>query len=170
MDVGEAEIAGDGGNGFAEEVGEFDIGIIVILVGLLRLSFSSCFPIVIIISADFPTPVFAIQDPFVLVGQVEEEFAVESARSLSDSWVQAFKMICGSYHQDSVVGFQSIDFVEEVAADPIRDQGVQIFEDEETRGLGASLAEDGLDAVFRTVKGGERADVEGWDGVGGVEG
>ena len=79
-------------------------------------------------------------------------------------------MVGRSDHQDPVVGFQPVDFIEEVRSYIICDEGVEVFEDKEARGLGAGLAEDGLDAVFRAAVGGEGADVEGWDGGGGVKG
>ena len=51
-------------------------------------------------------------------------------------------MVCGADHEDAVVGFQSVHFVEEIAAYGVGDNAVEIFEDEEARGHLSGAAED----------------------------
>lgn len=69
-------------------------------------------------------------------------------------------MICGSNHQDAVIIFKSVHFVEEVASIAGTNDCVDVFQDEEARRHLAGLHEDGPD-VESVVHG---FDVEGWDG------
>ena len=65
-------------------------------------------------------------------------------------------MIGTPNHQDSVVRLQSIHFVEKVTSNPGAYEGVDVFEDEETRCHPSSHKEDLTDSVFwpyRVVEG-----------------
>ncbi len=43
-------------------------------------------------------------------------------------------MIGGADHEDAVVVAEAVDFVEEVGADGVGDEGVEVFEDKEAGG------------------------------------
>ena len=77
-------------------------------------------------------------------------------------------MVRRADHEDAVVGLEAVDFVEEVGADVVVDDGVEVFEDE-VAGCGfAGFAEDLGEGVFGAGEGGEGADVEGGNGGFGV--
>ncbi len=80
-------------------------------------------------------------------------------------------MVGRSDHQDAVVVAEAVDFVEEVGADGVGDDAVEVFEDEEAGGRMAGFGEDAAEGVFGAAEAGEGADVEGWGwGGAGVEG
>ena len=58
-------------------------------------------------------------------------------------------MVGRSDHEDAVVGFETVNFVEEVGAHLVADEGVEVFEDEVARGHLAGFVEDGGESVFR---------------------
>ena len=71
-------------------------------------------------------------------------------------------MVGAPDHEYAIVAFKPVDFVEKVGADTVRDDAVQIFEDEVAGGLLARLVEDGRDGVFRAADGSQGAHVKGW--------
>ncbi len=59
-----------------------------------------------------------------------------------DARVQAVQMIGAANHEDAVVGLEAVDLVQEVAPDVVRDDGVEVLEDEVARGTLSRLLED----------------------------
>lgn len=70
-------------------------------------------------------------------------------------------MISGADHENPVVAFEAIDFVEEVGAHTVGDDAVEVFEDKVAWRELARFMEDGGDGVLRASVGGKRADIEG---------
>lgn len=58
-------------------------------------------------------------------------------------------MVGGSDHEDAVVGFEAVDFVEKVGAHVVGDEGVEVFKDEVAGGELAGFLEDLREGVFR---------------------
>ncbi len=57
-------------------------------------------------------------------------------------------MVGAADHEDTVVGLEAIHLVQEVAPHIVRDNGVEVFEYEVTRGKLPGLEEDLLDGPF----------------------
>lgn len=95
----------------------------------------------------------------------EQILAIEATRPLGDAGVQSLEMIGAADDQDAVVAREAVDFVQEIGAHGVGDDGVEVLEDEEAGALLAGFCEDGGEGVFGPPGGGEGADVEGWDGV-----
>ena len=126
LDVGEAEPVRDLGDGRAQLVGELDV-LVVRQLGL-------------------PEP--AVPDPLREVGVREQVFPVEAAGPLGDARVEALQVVGAPDHQDAVVVLEAVNLVEEVAADLVRDDAVQILEDQVTRRRRSGLGEDQAEGVF----------------------
>ena len=76
---------------------------------------------------------------------------VEAAGALGDGGVELVEMVRGADHADAVVGFEAVYLVEEVSADFVGDEGIEVFEDEDTRRHCARAGEDLADAFFWAV-------------------
>ena len=72
-------------------------------------------------------------------------------------------MVGGTDHQDTVVAFEAVDFIQEVGAHAVGDDAVEVFEDEVAGGVLARFVEDRGDGVFGSAVGGEGADIERGD-------
>ncbi len=70
-------------------------------------------------------------------------------------------MICRAEHEYTVVVSEAVDFVEEVGADGVGDDAVEVFEDEEAGGHSARSGEYFGEGVLGPAEAGEGADVEG---------
>lgn len=99
-------------------------------------------------------------------------FPIKARRSLGDGWIKAIEVICGSDHEDSIVGFETVDFVKEVTACGVCDEGVDVFEYEEAGGHCAGMHEDLADGGSASLGGVEVLYVErgDWIFAGGEEG
>ena len=126
LDVGEAELVRDLCNGRAQLIRKLN----VFIVRQLSL------------------PVLAILDPLLEVGVREKVLSVEAAWSLGYPGVEALQVIRTAYHQDAVIVLESIDLVEEVTTDLIRDNTVQILEDQITGGRRSCLGEDQAECIL----------------------
>lgn len=81
----------------------------------------------LLVIAKFVAPVFSILHSLVSIWNIEEVFPVESRWSLCDSGIELFEMVGGSNHQNSMVTFEAINFIEEVGSDSDIHERIYIF-------------------------------------------
>jgi hypothetical protein len=121
----------------------------------------------LLVVSQLVTPILAVLDSFFASGYIEQVLPVESTWSLGNSWVQLLKMVRASNHQDSVVRFQPVNFVEEVASHHGTNERVDVFEHEETWCHSSSHEKYLAYAVFWPLKAVESLHVERFDCWGG---
>ena len=105
------------------------------------------------------SPETAIRNSFFLVWYLEVVLAIEARGALGNGWIETVEVVCGAYHQDSVVRFQTIAFVEKVATCFVGDETVQVLKDQETRRHHSSMAEYRADRVLGTLACVKRLDI-----------
>lgn len=90
---------------------------------------------------------------------------VKAAGALGDGGVELVEMVGGADHADAIVGFETVDLIEEVGADLVGDEGVEVLEDEESGRHCPCPDEDLADALFGAAVGAvvEVLDVEAGD-------
>lgn len=75
-------------------------------------------------------------------------------------------MVGGTNHEDTVVGFEPVYFIQEVRAYAWTDERVDVFEDQKAGCQVTGHLKDSSDRIFGAVAGGERFHVERVDGWG----
>ena len=63
-------------------------------------------------------------------------------RTYRDAGIQAVEVVRGTNHEDAVICFETIDLIQEVAADIVRDNAIQVLKYEVARCILSRFPED----------------------------